>query len=108
MQIPGSDLSSLQRALLAELAESEGSQGDAGEPPPIADLEDHCESQVTDLSKDESGESVQSEEMSENGLIEMFEKEGEEIDATFGGEFTAATASQDAIKPTAPAGEDDE
>ena len=35
----------------------------------------------------------------------MFEKEGEEIDATFGGdfEFTAATASQEAIKATVPA-----
>ena len=46
--------------------------------------------------------------MSENGLIEMFEKEGEDIDVTFGGEFTAATASQDGIVPQIPKTDGDE
>ena len=40
---------------------------------------------------------MQSEEMSENGLIEMFEKEKEALEGTFGGELTAITASQDAL-----------
>lgn len=100
----------MQRALLEELADGDGDRegAPAGSSPPLADLEDHCESEATDLSKDDSADSVQSEELSENGLIEMFEKEKETIEDTFGGEFTAATASQDALGPTALAGKDGE